>query len=171
MWLDLDLICWVVVSKREETLATRYYPWPMPRVWLPLEGNKICIWCGYSSTHKKEDSDLLRSGTIETLFIGWVYVGPLWVHVYRDGPTKGPREGHCAPPLPHPTKKKKKTISLKKFSILEDSYFRVYSWPPSNFWIGPTSPKETNHLILSLGPWPLHSLNTTQQKIHESPIS
>ena len=131
MWLDLDLICWVVVSKREETLATRYYPWPMPRVWLPLEGNKICIWCGYSSTHKKEDSDLLRSGTIETLFIGWVYVGPLWVHVYRDGPTKGPREGHCAPPSPTPQKKKrkkkKKTISLKKFSILEDSYFRVYS--------------------------------------------
>ena len=42
--------------------------------------------------------------------------------------------------------------------------FRVYSWPLSNFQIGPNSAKETNHLTLSLGPWPLDS----QQKIHKS---
>ena len=46
------------------------------------------------------------------------------------------------------------TISLKILSILDDSYFRVYSWPPSNFWIGSNSPKETNHLTFSLRQWP-----------------
>ena len=114
MWLDLDLICRVAVSKREEMLATRYYPWPVPRVWRPLEGNKICIWRGYSSTHKKEDSNLLRSGTIETPFIGWVYVGPLWVHVYRDGPTKGQGEAILPPPPTPPTHTKKKKPFLWK---------------------------------------------------------
>ena len=117
MWLDLDLICRVAVSKREETLVARYYPWPVPRVWLPLEGNKICIWRGYSSTHKKEDSDLLRSGTIETLFIGWVCVGPLWVHVYRDGPTKG--QGGPLPPSPQKKPFLWKNLVYWKTHILE----------------------------------------------------
>ena len=76
----------------------------------------------------------------------------------RDG---GP---FLPPPLPS-------TISLKNFSILEDSYFRVNSWPPSNFWIGPNSPKETNHLTLSLGLWPLHSPNIMKQRNRKSPIS
>ena len=63
--------------------------------------------------------------------------------VYRDGPTKG--KGGPPP---------QQTISLKILSILDDSYFRVYSWPPSNFWIGSNSPKETNHLTFSLRQWP-----------------
>ena len=63
----------------------------------------------------------------------------------RDGPIKG-QGGPFPPPPP------KKTISLKKFSILEDLYFRVYSWPPSNFWIGSNNLKETNHLTLFFGP-------------------
>ena len=72
-------------------------------------------------------------------------------------PLRG-RGGHPPPPPPN-----KKTISLINLSsILDDSYFRVYSWSPSNFWIGPNNSKETNHLTLSLGPWPLHSPNTTQ---------
>ena len=75
----------------------------------------------------------------------------------------------CQPFSKH---KRSTPFSLKNFSsILDDSYFRVYSWPPSNFWIGPNNLKETNHLIFSSGPWPLHCPNTTQQKIHKSPIS
>ena len=83
MWLNLDLTRGMAVSKGEETLATRYHPWAVPRAWLPWERSKIYIWCGYSSTHKKGDNDLLRSATIETPLINWVYVRPLQGHMYR----------------------------------------------------------------------------------------
>ena len=51
------------------------------------------------------------------------------------------------------------TYSLHDFNKWRNWF---YSWPPSNFWISSNCPKKTNHLILSLGPWSLHSPKPTQ---------
>ena len=83
MWLDLDPTRGMAMSEGRGSFDYKIPSLACAKGMTAL-GRKLDMhltW--YSSNHKKEDSDFLRSAAVGTPLIGWVHVRLLQRHVYH----------------------------------------------------------------------------------------